>query len=239
MSYLNSQNERIKRDYLRYQRNALGKGETTLDAMRKAPARFENYTGHRDFKTFRREQAIGFKERLAETDGQRSAERLSRSTQASTLVALKDFFRWLPWQQGFKSKIHVPDIEYFSPTKRDLATAKAAKLRDFPSLEQVRAVVFSMPFNTVISRRNRALVAFVMLTGVRDQALISLSLRHIDLNRSPLLVRQEPDRVRSQGDRTWLDRRTKKRVPIWTERSALSENQSSAGCGRVILRGRD
>ena len=140
MSKLNPQNERIKRDFLRHQKNALGKSEATLDAMRKALVRFEDYTGHRDFKTFRREQAIGFKERLAETDGQRSGETLSRSTQASTLAALKDFFRWLAWQPGFKSKIHVPDIEYFSPSNKDLATAKAAKLRDFPSLEQVRAV---------------------------------------------------------------------------------------------------
>jgi integrase len=198
MSYLNPQNERIKRDYLRYQRNALGKSEATLDAMRKALVRLEDYTGHRDFKTFRREQAIGFKERLAETDGQRSGERLSRSTQASTLVALKDFFRWLAWQPGFKSKIHVPDIEYFSPTNRDMATAKAAKLRDFPSLEQVRAVIREMPSNTVIGRRNRALIAFVMLTGVRDQALVSLSLRHVDVNRSPSRVRQEPDRVHTK-----------------------------------------
>ncbi len=112
MSKLNPRNELIKRDFLRNQKNALGKSEATLDAMRKALARFEDYTGHRDFKTFRREQAIGFKERLAEPDGQRSGESLSRSTQASTLAALKDFFRWLAWQPGFKSKIHVPDIEY-------------------------------------------------------------------------------------------------------------------------------
>jgi integrase len=198
MSKLNPQNERIKRDFLRYQKNALGKSEATLDAMRKALDRFEAYTGHRDFKTFRREQAIGFKERLAETDNRRSGEILSRSTQASTLAALKDFFRWLAWKPGFKSKIHVPDIEYFSPSNKDLATAKATKLRDFPSLEQVRTVIFGMPADAVIDRRNRAVVAFIMLTGVRDQALVSLSLRHIDLNKSPPLVRQEPDRVHTK-----------------------------------------
>ncbi len=198
MSKLNPRNERIKRDFLRNQKNALGKSEATLDAMRKVLARFEDYTGHRDFKTFRREQAIGFKERLAETDGQRSGESLSRSTQASTLAALKDFFRWLAWQPGFKSKIHVPDIEYFSPSNKDLATAKAAKLRDFPSLEQVRAVILVMPTDTVVERRNRALIAFVMLTGIRDRALVSLSLRHVDLTKSPPLVRQEPDRVQTK-----------------------------------------
>jgi site-specific recombinase XerD len=64
MSKLNPQNERVKRDYLRYLKNARGKSEATLDAVRKALSRFEDYTGARDFKTFRREQAIGFKERL-------------------------------------------------------------------------------------------------------------------------------------------------------------------------------
>ena len=122
-----------------------------------------------------------------ETDGQRSGETLSRSTQASTLGALKDFFRWLAWQPGFKSKIHVPDIDYFNPSNKDLATAKATKLRDFPSLEQVRAVIAWMPAETIIDRRNRALIAFAMLTGIRDGALVSLSLRHVDLSKSPPL----------------------------------------------------
>jgi site-specific recombinase XerD len=53
MSKLNPQNERIKRDFLRHQQNALGKSEATIDAMRKALTRFEEYTGQRDFKTFR------------------------------------------------------------------------------------------------------------------------------------------------------------------------------------------
>jgi integrase len=202
MSKLNPLNERIKRDFLRHQKNAHGKSEATLDATRKALARFEDYTGHRDFKTFRHEQAIGFKERLAETDGHRSGETLSRSTQTSTLAALKEFFRWLAWQPGFKSKIHVPDIEYFSPSNKDLATAKAAKLRDFPTLEQLRTVIGAMPSDTVIQRRNRALIAFVMLTGVRDRALVSLSLRHVDLTKSPPLVRQEPDRVHTKFSKT-------------------------------------
>ena len=86
----------------------------------------------------------------------------------------------------------------FSPTNKDLAIAKSVRLRDFPSLEQVRAVVAAMPVETVIDRRNRALIAFVMVTGIRDRALVSLSLRHVDLSKSPPLVRQEPDRVQTK-----------------------------------------
>ena len=198
MSKLNPPNERIKRDYFRFLKEARGKSESTVDAVRKAVARFEDYTGARDFKTFRREQAIGFKERLAETSGQRTGESLSLSTQSSTLGMLREFFTWLAWQPGFKSKIHVPDIEYFSPSIRNSAAARAVKLREFPSVEQVRAVIANMPTGNVVDRRNRALIAMTLLTGIRDRAMVSLSLRHIDMTKSPPLVRQEPDRVETK-----------------------------------------
>jgi integrase len=56
-------------------------------------------------------------------------------------------------------------------------------------------VIAAMPVETIIDRRNRALLAFAILTGMRDRAMVSLSIRHIDLSKSPPLVRQEPDRV--------------------------------------------
>ena len=139
MPKLNPENERIKRDFFRYLKGARGKSDATLDGVRKALSRFEDYTGGRDFKTFRREQAIGFKERLAETNRQRTGETLSLATQSVTLAALKEFFTWLAWRPGFKSIIHVPDIDYFSLSIKDNATARAAKLREFPSLAQVRS----------------------------------------------------------------------------------------------------
>lgn len=185
MAKLNPQNERLKRDYLRFLRDARGKSEATLDGVRKALARFEDYTGGRDFKQFRREQAIGFKERLSATEGHRSGLPLSPSTKSGTLAALKEFFTWLAWQPGYKSKIHVPDIEYFTMSMKDTATAKAVKLRDFPSLEQIRATIIAMPVGTVLERRNRALITFTALTGMRDRAIASVSLRHVDLAAGP------------------------------------------------------
>ncbi len=38
-----------------------------------------------------------------------------------------------------------------------------------------------MPANTDIERRNRALFAFTILTGIRDKAIASLKLKHIDI----------------------------------------------------------
>ena len=124
--------------------------------------------------------------------------RVDGTSKACALAALKEFFKWLAWRPGFKSKIHVPDIDYFNPSIKNSAKAKAAKLRDFPSLEQVRAVIAVMPSETVIDRRNRALIALAILTGIRDRALVSLSIRHLDLTKTTPLVRQEPDRVETK-----------------------------------------
>lgn len=198
MARLNPSNERLKRDYIRFLKEAKGKSEATLDGVRKALARFEDYTGAKDFKTFRREQAIGFKDRLADTGAVRTAETLSASTQTATLTALREFFTWLAWQPGFKSKIHLPDIEYLSPSRKDAARAKAPKLRDFPSIEQIRAMIGQMPHATVIERRDRALVAFTILTGIRDRAMVSLALGHVDISRAPPVVRQDPNSVETK-----------------------------------------
>jgi integrase len=55
-----------------------------------------------------------------------------------------------------------------------------------------------MPYETVLDRRNRALVAFTILTGIRDRAIASLALNHVDTMRSPPVVRQDPNSVETK-----------------------------------------
>ena len=50
-----------------------------------------------------------------------------------------------------------------------------------PTLEQIRHVIQTMPATTEIERRDRALIAFTILTGARDGATASIKLKHIDL----------------------------------------------------------
>lgn len=65
----NATNERIKRKYFAYLKEAKRHGEPTVDATAKALNRFEGYTRYRDFKAFHVEQAIAFKKHLAEQKG--------------------------------------------------------------------------------------------------------------------------------------------------------------------------
>lgn len=54
----NSVNERIKRQYYSFLKEAKRHSEPTVDAAAKALSRFEAYIKYRDFKLFHFEQAI-------------------------------------------------------------------------------------------------------------------------------------------------------------------------------------
>lgn len=88
----NPANERIKRKYFRYLKEAKRHSEPTIDAAAKALNRFEVYNKFLDFKSFHFEQAIAFKRHLAAQKAQRSGKKLSKATLHSTLSHLKRFF---------------------------------------------------------------------------------------------------------------------------------------------------
>ena len=176
-----AENERIKRQYFTLLKEAKGQSEDSVDAVAKAIARFEADTQHRDFKAFHHEQAIAFKRRLADRDSQTTGDKLSKATQYATLAHLKRFFQWLALQPGYRSKLRYSDAEYFSFSDKGSRVAKARRPRPVPTLEQVKHALANMPTGSVIEKRNRALLAFALLTGARDSALASMKLKHVDL----------------------------------------------------------
>ncbi len=181
MKKYNADNERIKRKYLVFLKEAKRQDETSIDAVAKALNRFETYTKFKNFKAFHFEQAVGFKKHLANQKNKTSGKPLSKATQNSTLRHLKAFFQWLAMQTGYKSRINYTEAEYFNLSEKDARVATARRSKPVPTIEQIKHVIEIMPYSTDIERRNRALIAFIMLTGARDSAVASLSLKHISL----------------------------------------------------------
>lgn len=186
MTKLNPANERIKRAYFVYLREARRRNDASIDGVAMALARFEASTGHRDFSKFHREQAVAFKRKLDQQIALRTGQRLSRATVNSTLSALRSFFIWLADQPGYKRRVSYSDADYFNLSEKDVRIAKAVREKPFPTIEQVNHVLRCAPATSDIELRDRALVALVLLTGVRDGALASLKLKHIDLVESRL-----------------------------------------------------
>ena len=118
MGKYNPSNERIKRQYFTYLKEAKRHSQATVDDVAPALARFENDTGYRDFKAFHYEQAIAFRRRLAEQQSKTTGNKLSKATMYSMLAHLKRFFQWLAGQPSFRSRIRYTDADYFNLSDR-------------------------------------------------------------------------------------------------------------------------
>lgn len=193
---INVKNERLKREYFIYKKEADGKDPKTIDAIAKAILRYEEHTGFKDFGTFNRHQATTFKNHIAEAKNKKTGAPMALATQNSTLNAVQGFFRWLALQRGFKKKIHTPDIAYLNLSTNDARAAKSSAPVDFPSIEQMRHTIAQMPFKTEIEMRDRAIVAFTTLTATRVGAIASLKIK--DFDQSKNLISQNPNHVNTK-----------------------------------------
>lgn len=201
MAKHNAANARIKREYYHYLKEANRRSDASIDAVAKALDRFEQANGHKDFSKFHREQAVAFKRKLDAERAVRTGKPLSRATVNSTLSALRAFFVWLAGQPGYKSCLRYGDADYFNLAETDVRIAKAVRHKAFPTLEQVHHVLTVMPCETDIEKRNRALVAFALLTGARDGALASFKLKHVDMEEGR--VDQDARDVRTKASKTF------------------------------------
>ncbi len=209
----NEDNERIKRQYLHFLREAKRCDPATVDKAADAILRFERGTGFKPFKRFHIEMAMAFKRQLEADRNARTGKPLSTATIDGTLRAVTAFALWLAGQPGYKSKMTYSDAEYFNLNAKDARIAHAERDTPFPTMEQCRHAFGQMPSDTDIDRRNKALFAFLMLTGARDGAIASLRLQQIDLVDG--CVYQDAREVKTKAAKTFTTWFFPSMPPIW------------------------
>lgn len=188
-------NERIKWKYFKYERQVNGKSTKSLDKIVRELRRFEQFTQFRDFKEFNEKLAVDFKQHMTNARNEKG-EKYSLSTISSTLRSFQNFLRWLSMQPGYKKHINSEHIEYLNLSERDMNGVRAIVLKKYPSLKQINKVIFSSTPSNVIEKRNQAIIAFLICTGVRAGALVGLKLKHLDFNRR--VVFQDPKDVQTK-----------------------------------------
>lgn len=181
MRKFNEQNERTKRQYLTFLKEAKGQDEASLDKAAAALLDFEEALEFKPFKTFHRDWAGRYKRHLEKRRNERTGKPLGLTTRDAALRLVKGFFHWLVSQPGFKSRISYADVAYFSNNAKDARAAHARRPIPYPSIEQCAHAFRAMPERDEVERRNKAIFAFLMLTAARDGAVASLRLKHIDL----------------------------------------------------------
>lgn len=165
-----------------------------------AIAGFEQHTQGKDFAAFHIDLAKRYKAHLNTLTNEATGKPLAKATLHSRLSALKAFFFWLAGQSGYKSRIAYADADYFNLSANDSRVATARRETRAPSLEQVELVLSKMPFGSDIEKRDRAIIAFTLLTGARDDATASLKLKHVNLQEG--IVYQDAREVRTKARKT-------------------------------------
>lgn len=175
------ENERIKRDYSFYLRDAKGQDHKSIDKALAAIRRFEESTKYKPFRKFNRLQASAFKDYLARAKNTRTGAPLAITTIDTTLRSVQGFFHWLVGKPGFKRIVSYNDVEYFNNTMKAGRAAHAQRDIPYPSMEQCAHAFQAMPNETEFEKRDKALFAFFMLTAARDGATASLKLKHVNI----------------------------------------------------------
>lgn len=196
----NPRNDRVKRDYLIWLKDAKQRSDATVDQARHAIDRLENYTGYKDFGTFNKEQARAFKQSLLNTTAKRSGKPISISTIYHILQAIKEFLAWLHGRQEYRNRIILANIDYLSLTLGQERQAHVTGPKRYATLDEYRKALFAMPTATDIERRDQAIVAMLLLTCMRDAAVVTLKLKHIDIAHKSVF--QDPRQVKTKFSKT-------------------------------------
>jgi integrase len=196
----NPQNDRVKRDYLIWLREAKQRSPSTVEQVRHAIDRFEVYNRYKDFGTFNKDQAIAFKQALLSVRRKQSGKPVAIATVHHTLQAVKDFLAWLQGHPGYLRRIKASDIAYLNLSAGEERQAKATGPKGYASLDDYRSALFAMPSGTEIERRDQALMAVMLLTCMRDAAVVTLKLKHVSLDKRRVF--QNPRDVKTKFSKT-------------------------------------
>lgn len=182
MTPICTENERVKHRYFQYMAEALQRSEGTVTEARKCIHRFEQHTKC-NFKYFTKYTAMDYKKSARNSKSKITGEPLVISTIESNIRNVKDFLIWLQQEPGYRSKIKRADIEYLNLSANEIRAAQSCRRREYPSIEQVIALIMSMPANTEVEKRDRAIIALLLLTCARVSSLRTLKMKHINIER--------------------------------------------------------
>jgi hypothetical protein len=81
-------------------------------------------------------------------------------------------------------------------TAYDERVARTTSPKSYATIEQYRAAVLAMPTSDEVGRRDQALLALLLLTAMRDAAVVGLKLKHVSVERS--YVFQDPREIQTK-----------------------------------------
>jgi integrase len=193
-------NEGVKRQFLEHLKGAKGFADDSLNKHAEAVYQWQIFSGDEDFATFTKEKATKFCEWLKTRDAKTESGTLSLPTQYNYLRRIKKFFNWLADQPDYKRGIKRTDIDFLRLSKKDARIATAGTTKRIPTIEEARRIIEGIDVENEIDMRDRALLSFALVSGMRISAL-----RMKNFDRENELIDQNPgDGVQTKNSKKIL-----------------------------------
>jgi integrase len=171
------ENAKIKMKYFSYLKDAEGLSPKTISIKERIITNFEKSEGLASFKNFSSDVAIKYKQNMFS-----KKPAISLQTISYQLNTLQQFFKWLILQPGYKHN-RLSDVKYFNITRGDRnAINTSDKLIRTPEFEHVLNLLSSIPNTSELNKRDRAIIIFLLLSGIRVDSLIRIPIGAYDRN---------------------------------------------------------
>ena len=187
----NPKNERIKYQFRIHTKRAIKKDDKTIIAELKYLRDYELFDNFDDFETFSNTKADQYVNHLFD-------QNYSLSYINDAIRTLKVFLTWLERQKGFRSKINYNDIDYLNITNNQRRASKATEHKRSYSFEQIVKTIHQMPNNTMIERRNKAIISANALCSLRISELRTVKLKNLIEEEGKCFIHINPKDVNSK-----------------------------------------
>lgn len=178
----NFENVNIIREYFVRLKEGKGYAQVTSESKLRDVIEFDLYLNGQDYRRLTKEIAIEYKKFLREKKWQGNP--IGLKTVSQKLSSIVEFYNWLRIQPRYKSRVDGSAIEYFSLSLGERNALKTqVNLRDIPSLDDILNLIKSIKGNSEIEMRDRALIAFILMSGIRVGSITTLKLADFDIHK--------------------------------------------------------
>lgn len=196
MSKVNPKNERLKLDWI--EELEIRKADSTIDQRLAALAQYEAATGWADFASLDRDKVKTY------LDALRATPTRMRTKQAK-VRHVRGFFEWMIADERLRPKKVRKALLSLRLKDTEVRAGNAVKTVKHATVAQITDTIQAMPSASAVERRNRALLAFTLLSGARDGAIITMKLKHVLWAEREIL--QDPNEVQTKASKmiqTWF-----------------------------------
>ena len=192
----NPKNERLKLDWI--EELEIRKADSTIDQRLAALRQYETATGWADFTAIDRDKVKTYLETLRQTPTR-------MRTKQAKVRHVRGFFDWMIADERLRPKKVRKALLSLRLNDKEARAGRAVRTVDHATVEQIISTIQFMPNTNAIECRNRALLAFTLLSGARDGAIITMKLKHVRFAEREVL--QDPNEVATKASKliqTWF-----------------------------------